>query len=94
MGYLICIFAQVPGFTFWHSFGSAPGQIELITVGVVTLLALPLIWFPEQIGSATGYWGESCFSLTQVDVPSPAILVSIFGWVFLLGPLALWYWYR
>ena len=67
IGYVVSIIVQVPGFTLWHDSGSGPGQINVITVGVVLLLALPLIWFPDEIGNATGYWAESSMSMTQVD---------------------------
>jgi len=50
-----------------------------------------LIWFPEQIGAMTGYLGRGV-----VDMESPPILVTIMGWVFLVGIpvfrlLMLWY---
>jgi hypothetical protein len=93
IGYVVAIIVQAPGFSLWHDPGSGPGQINIITVCVVLLLALPLIWFPDEIGNATGYWTESSMSMTQVDTPSPAILISIFGWFFLIGPLVLWYFY-
>ncbi len=93
IGYVISILVRAPGFTLWHDSGSGPGQINVITVGVVLLLALPLIWFPEEIGNATGFWASSSMSMSQVDTPSPAILISIFGWLFLTGPLVVWYFY-
>jgi hypothetical protein len=51
------------------------------------LLPLALIWFPEELGSMTGYFWRG----SQVDAPSPAILISIFGWFFLVGMPALIY---
>src|SRR5271170_4228612 len=92
-GYLVAMLVHAPGCALWHDPASGPGQINLITLGIILLLALPLIWFPDEIGDATGYWTESSMSMTQVDTPSPAILISIFGWFFLIGPLVLWYFY-
>ncbi len=43
--------------------------------------ALALIWFPEQLGSFTGWYSHGC----EVKSETPAILVSIMGWIFLLG---------
>jgi hypothetical protein len=42
---------------------------------------LVLIWFPEQLGSAKGYFVKGSY----VDSESPPILLSILGWLFLLG---------
>jgi len=44
------------------------------------LLPLALIWFPEEIGSVTGY-----FRSGYVNVQTPGIMVSIIGWFFLVG---------
>jgi hypothetical protein len=93
LGYLVAILAHAPGFAPWHDPASGPGQINLITPGIVLLLALPLIWFSDEIADATGYWTESSLSMTQVDKPSPAILISFFGWFFLIGPFVLWCFY-
>jgi hypothetical protein len=79
-GYVISSVIQVPGFTF-----------DVFTVCLLSLLSLALIWFPDEIGDATGYWSGSSLSMTQVDTPSPAILISILGWLFLTSPLALWF---
>ena len=49
------------------------------------LLPLALIWFPEQLGRATGYFVKGSY----VDSESPPILLSILGWFFLLGLPAL-----
>ena len=50
-----------------------------LTVAVGTLLPLALIWFPEFLGGLTG-WGA-----VPVDQPSPPMLVTGAGWLFLLG---------
>ena len=65
------------------------GMIDVITeegfgpqvfVPLVFLLPLALIWFPEVIGSATGYIGHGA-----VDVETPPFLVVTMGWLFLIG---------
>ena len=48
---------------------------------VVLLLPLALIWFPEELGSVTGYVGRG----GNIDTETPPILVSIAGWFFLIG---------
>jgi hypothetical protein len=50
-----------------------------LTVAVGTLLPLTLIWFPEFLGSMTG-WGT-----WPVTRPSPPWLVAALGWLLLLG---------
>jgi hypothetical protein len=54
------------------------------TVAVGAILPLALIWFPEFLGSLTG-WGTRA----PVDQPSPPRLVAAAGWLFLLGLPAL-----
>jgi hypothetical protein len=54
------------------------------TVGIGTILPLALIWFPEFLGSLTG-WGTR----VPVDQPSPPRLVAVAGWELLLGMSAL-----
>jgi hypothetical protein len=50
------------------------------TVAVGAILPLALIWFPEFLGSLTG-WGTRA----PVDQPSPPRLVAAAGWLLLLG---------
>ena len=50
-----------------------------LTVAVGTVPPLALIWFPEFLGSLTG-WGT-----VPVDQPSPPRLVAGIGWLLLLG---------
>ena len=45
------------------------------------LFPLALIWFPEQLGSLTGYVGRG----GNIDTETPPILVSVFGWLILVG---------
>jgi hypothetical protein len=62
-----------------------------IQLGVALLLPLALIWFPEEIGSFTGYVGRG----GMIDQETPPILVSVMGWFFLIGlPLILAYIWR
>ena len=46
-------------------------------------LALPLalIWFPDELGSMTGYVGRG----GDINTETPPILVSIMGWFLLVG---------
>ena len=53
----------------------------------VLLLPLALIWFPEELGSMTGYFWKGSY----VNAESPAILLSILGWFFLVGLPVLFY---
>jgi hypothetical protein len=43
-------------------------------------LPLAFIWFPDEIGSVTGY-----FRTGYVNVQTPGIMISIMGWFFLVG---------
>ena len=53
---------------------------------LILLFPLALIWFPEVIGSATGFIGHGV-----VDSETPPWLVSAAGWFFLVGlPVLLW----
>jgi len=53
---------------------------------LVLLFPLALIWFPEVIGSATGYIGHGA-----IDWETPPWLVSAAGWFFLVGlPAIFW----
>jgi hypothetical protein len=56
-----------------------------VQCSVFLLLPLALIWFPEQLGRATGFFVKGSY----VDAESPPILLSILGWFFLLGLPAL-----
>jgi hypothetical protein len=51
------------------------------------LLPLAFIWFPEEIGSLTGY-----FRTGYVNVQTPEIIISFLGWFFLVGmPMLLYF---
>lgn len=51
------------------------------------LLPLVLIWFPEELGSMTGYFLKGSY----VNAESPPILLSIMGWFLLVGVPVLLY---
>ncbi|MEN6496670.1 MAG: hypothetical protein ABFD16_20465 [Thermoguttaceae bacterium] len=53
----------------------------------VLLLPLALIWFPEELGSFTGYVGRG----GRIDTETPPGLVSFMGWFFLVGMPVLGY---
>jgi hypothetical protein len=60
------------------AFGELPKGMER-SLGLAFLLGLPLIWFPEQIGSTI---------IPSRDRPAPTetppVLVALMGWVFLI----------
>jgi hypothetical protein len=50
------------------------------------LLPLALIWFPEEIGSLTGYYKTG-----YVNTQTPGVVMSCIGWLFLVGmPVLAW----
>jgi hypothetical protein len=49
--------------------------------GALLLIPLGCIWFPEQLGSYTGYVGRG----GDIDTETPPGLVSAMGWFFLIG---------
>ena len=71
IGYVVCAIIGEHGFT-----------VEVFKFFAVLLFPLALIWFPDQIGEATGYFAGH---LMRVDTPTPPILISIMGWLFLVG---------
>jgi len=77
IGYVVCAIIGEHGFT-----------VEVFKCFIVLLFPLVLIWFPDQIGDATGYMIGNWM---QVDKPTPPILISIMGWFFLLGLPVLMY---
>jgi hypothetical protein len=77
IGYATCMIIGAHGFT------------EDVFKGCMVLLfPLALIWFPEQIGDATGYFAGH---MMRVDAPTPPVLISIMGWLFLVGLPVLFY---
>jgi len=67
LGYAIAIVVNV-GFTT-HA-----------TSVLLLFVPLGLIWFPEELGSYTGYVGRG----STIDAETPAAVVSFIGWLFLL----------
>jgi hypothetical protein len=73
--------AYVVGFIVYEIVADFPLPFgTVLAVCAVSLAPLPMIWFPEEIGNRTGWFGDD-----YVDQPSPAIAISIMGWFFLLG---------
>ena len=52
-----------------------------LTVAAGALLPLALIWFPDKIGKAKGYW----YNHEYIDQESPPVLIAFAGWFFLVG---------
>jgi len=50
------------------------------TSGLLLFVPLALIWFPEEIGSYTGYVSRG----STIDNETPPFLVSFLGWLFLV----------
>jgi hypothetical protein len=65
------------------AFGKVPEDLAG-PIGVALIIGLPLIWFPEPIGSLTGYFGHGA-----ITVETPPFLVALGGWMFLIGVPAL-----
>jgi hypothetical protein len=64
----------------------ASKNAELAFKGCFTLLLpLALIWFPEELGSLTGYFVRG----HRVTAETPAVFVAGMGWFFLVGLPAL-----
>ncbi|MEX2288096.1 MAG: hypothetical protein WD648_13460 [Planctomycetaceae bacterium] len=54
--------------------------VEGLQMGAALLIPLAMIWFPEQLGSATGFIGHG-----RVNVETPPFLISFMGWLILFG---------
>jgi hypothetical protein len=67
IGYAIAIVAKM-GFT------------PHATIGLLLLVPLAFIWFPEEIGSYTGYVGRG----NTIDTETPPFMVSGIGWLLLV----------
>ena len=52
----------------------------IVPVAVVLLVPLGLIWFPEEIGSFTGYVSRG----STIDTETPPFIVSGLGWLLLV----------
>jgi hypothetical protein len=53
----------------------------ILILGVILLLPLALIWFPDVFGSYIGPVGRG----GHVDQETPPVLIVIAGWFFLVG---------
>jgi hypothetical protein len=63
---------------------------DAIMACIAVALPLVLIWFPDECGTFTGFVRGG-----YIDQHSPAILVSMMGWFFLVGfPVLLWFIWR
>jgi len=58
---------------------ASPTISALVVFCLALLIPLALIWFPEQIGGM-GWWGN-----IPITGDTPAFLVSLMGWFFLVG---------
>jgi hypothetical protein len=56
------------------------GGAAVIQLCVLLVWPLAMIWFPEPLGSLSGYIGGG-----RVNVETPPFLVAFMGWFFLLG---------
>ena len=65
-------------------------NLALAKSGLALLLPLALIWFPDELGSFTGYVGRG----GNIQTETPPILVAAMGWFLLLGLPALIYFLR
>ena len=87
IGLMYAAFLVVP--IVAHAKNAAGATLVSIEYCAVIFLPVAMIWFPEQIGAATGFVGYS-----NVNAETPAFLVSIMGWFFLVGLPLFMYWYR
>jgi hypothetical protein len=56
-------------------------SVDVVNGCVGLLLPLALIWFPDELGSLTGYVGRG----GNINTETPPLLISIAGWCFLVG---------
>lgn len=76
VAYTAAMIFQEHGITFW-----------VVRASLVLLIPLGLIWFPEEIGSFTGYVGRG----GNIDTETPPIMLTVMGWLLLVGLPALVY---
>jgi hypothetical protein len=59
---------------------------------MAVFIPLLLIWFPDEIGNATNYFAGHSL---RVDAETPPIVISIMGWLFLVGfPVLLYFFWK
>jgi hypothetical protein len=69
----------------------AQGVTPDVAKGLLALLLpLAIIWFPDAIGSFTGYVGRG----GRIDTEAPPFLVSASGWILLVAVPAVIYFLR
>lgn len=56
-------------------------SFAVLVLAAALMFPLALIWFPDELGDFTGYVGRG----GMIDNPTPAVLVSLMGWFFLVG---------
>jgi hypothetical protein len=63
----------------------------VVAIAIALLVPLALIWFPDEIGTFTGYVGRGGY----INQETPPILITIMGWFFLVGmPVILYFIWR
>ena len=61
---------------------------DILAMAGALLFPLALIWFPEALGSMTGYVGRGGY----IDTETPPALVAAAGWFILVGLPVVAYW--
>src|SRR5947208_3258907 len=56
-------------------------QYAAIILAIALLLPLALIWFPDVVGDYIGPTSRGGY----IDRPTPALMIAIAGWFFLVG---------
>lgn len=69
------------GLFFWWSEGPITEPRVMGNFLAVILIGVALIWFPEELGSFTGYLGQGA----NIDTETPPILLKVLGWCLLIG---------
>jgi hypothetical protein len=59
------------------------GQMGAFKILVYCFIPVACIWFPDHLGSATGFLGSG----PPITKASPAAVVAFLGWVLLLMPI-------
>ena len=72
---------MIYGTFFWFSDGVITNLRVIANFLLVILIGVALIWFPDELGSFTGYLGAR----ERIDMETPPIFLTILGWSLLLG---------
>jgi hypothetical protein len=62
----------------------------VVVTWLILIFPLALIWFPDELGSFTGYVGRG----GNINSETPGALIAMMGWFFLVGFPALMYFLR